>query len=463
MSPTLPELSPSDFEPIARVGVESGPTRPSLSYWQDAWIRLRKNKQALVSLGIVVALAVFTLLGPLVWREDPNAPSLSRMSRGPSLVNEVPVLPELTPFAAEVLADVPPQPKAEGTTLPAPSKLEWLDSPSVQAVRMRWAPVPGAAGYLIYRSQEPPAGGYLGLPVGTIEAGNVVSFEDSFDLEDREYYYSIVARNVTESPQTITREVRLLPGISLGDAQALRPGAKPGDIVHFGVRPFGTDALGRDLLARLMAGGRVSLFIGVCAPLVALAIGVFIGGLAGFAGGKVDQWLMRITDFVLALPFLLFMILFKVMLGGGAGQSGVSAMLIALVALSWTGVARLTRGQVLSLRESEFVQAARLLGARPAYILLRHLLPNTLGVILVSFTFAIPAAIFTEAFLSFIGMGVAPPAASWGSMCNDGINTFLTHPHELIFPAVFISAAVLAFNLLGDGLHDALDPKRRGV
>ena len=153
----------------------------------------------------------------------------------------------------------------------------------------------------------------------------------------------------------------------------------------------------------------------------------------------------------------------KVVLGGGPGQSGISAMLIALIALSWTGAARLTRGQVLSLRESEFVQASRLLGARPLYLLLRHLLPNTLGVILVSFTFAIPGAIFTEAFLSFIGMGVEPPTPSWGSMCNDGIQTFLTHPHELLFPALFISVAVLAFNLLGDGLRDALDPKMRSV
>jgi oligopeptide transport system permease protein len=157
------------------------------------------------------------------------------------------------------------------------------------------------------------------------------------------------------------------------------------------------------------------------------------------------------------------MILFKVVLGGGPGQSGISAMLIALIALSWTGAARLTRGQVLSLRESEFVQASRLLGGKPLYLLVRHLLPNTLGVILVSFTFAIPGAIFTEAFLSFIGMGVEPPTPSWGSMCNDGIQSFLTHPHELLFPAFFISVAVLAFNLLGDGLRDALDPKMRSV
>jgi oligopeptide transport system permease protein len=217
------------------------------------------------------------------------------------------------------------------------------------------------------------------------------------------------------------------------------------------------------VLARVLAGGRISLFIGVVAPLLSILIGVLLGGIAGYVGGRVDQWLMRITDFVMALPFLLFMILFRVASGVGPGDSGVGPMLVAMIALSWTGAARLTRGQVLQLREDEYVQAARLLGAGPRHLLLRHLLPNTLGVVLVSLTASIPGAIFTEAFLSFIGMGVVPPTPSWGSMCNDGIKTFLVYPHEFVAPAAVISLTVLAFNLLGDGLRDALDPKLRSV
>ena len=170
--------------------------------------------------------------------------------------------------------------------------------------------------------------------------------------------------------------------------------------------------------------------------------------------------LSTIVDFVMALPFLLVVILISVTLGAG-GDRSIIALVSGMVSLGWSGVARLTRGQILQLRESEYVQAARLLGARPRYLLLRHLLPNTLGVILVSFTFAIPGAIFTEAFLSFISMGVKPPKASWGSMAQDGYQTFLTSPHLFIFPSLFIAAAVLAFNLLGDGLRDALDPKLR--
>ena len=456
-------LAQGDFVPAPREAFARGPARPSLSYWKDAWIRLRANRQATVSLGIVCALALFTLVGPLVWPVDPGQPMLTRISEPPRWGNRLPIVPDLAPFEETLLPGVPAAPVADGTTLPAPSGLRVVGTPSVVAVRLRWAPVPGAAGYLVYRSTSRPSGDYLGLPMGEVPLGNAVSFEDAFNLEPDAYWYSVVATNGPESRSAATIEVRVPPGISLAEARTIDRAAKPGDVVVRPWRPFGTDLLGRDLLARLMAGARVSLFIGFTAPFLAILIGVLVGGASGYLGGRVDQWLMRITDFVLALPFLLFMILFKVAFGAGPGESGIGPMLVALVALSWTGAARLTRGQVLKLREDEFVQAARLLGARPAYVVVRHLLPNTLGVILVSLTFAIPSMMFSEAFLSFIGMGVAAPTASWGSMCNDGIKTFLVHPHEFLIPAAAISVTVLAFNLLGDGLRDALDPRMRSV
>jgi oligopeptide transport system permease protein len=235
-----------------------------------------------------------------------------------------------------------------------------------------------------------------------------------------------------------------------------------GNDIRMPYHPLGTDYLGRDMLARLMYGARVSLFIGVVAPLLFALVGIAYGSAAGFVGGRVDQALMRFADFVVALPFLLFMILFKIAFGIGPGESGIVPMLVALVLLGWPGIARLVRGQILQIRQEGYVAAARLLGARTGYLILRHMIPNTLGVILVTMTFAVPSVIFTEAFLSFIGMGVAPPTPSWGSMSNEGIRTMLTHPHELVFPAVFISIAVLAFNLLGDGLRDALDVRMRG-
>jgi oligopeptide transport system permease protein len=236
-------------------------------------------------------------------------------------------------------------------------------------------------------------------------------------------------------------------------------GAEAGARVQLPAHPFGTDYLGRDLLARLMEGARVSLFIGIVAPLLFVSAGIVYGGIAGFFGGNLDIVMMRVADFVIALPFLLFMILFRIGFGIGPGESGIFPMLLALVLLSWPDTARLVRGQVLQIRGEAYVQAARVLGARSSYLIFRHLVPNTMGPILVALTFAIPMAIFTEAFLSFIGMGVSPPTPSWGSMSNEGIRTMLSSPHELLFPALFISITVLAFNLLGDGLRDALDPK----
>jgi oligopeptide transport system permease protein len=458
---STPGLRPEDFAPVTESRGERGPTRPSLSYWADAWIRLKKNRQAIVSLGIVVFLVLFCTVGPLVWRVDPHQQDLSRYLEAPSFGRTAVVLPEPVPMEPIVLPAVPARPEGvDGASLPAPAKLEFLGNPTTLSVRLRWTPVPGAAGYLVYRSTGAPEGDYLGLPLGRVEAGNVVSFEDTFNLEARTYHYSVVAVNVVDSPNAATATVRPASAIALSDARAMQAKISEGEVFRFPLRPLGTDNLGRDLLARLMLGGQVSLSIGFFSPLLYLLIGVLIGGLAGYLGGGVDQWLMRITDFVLALPFLLVVILISVALGTGSGRS-IAALIIGLVALSWSGAARLTRGQVLQLRESEFVQASRLLGARPGYLLFRHLLPNTLGVILVSLTFAIPACIFTEAFLSFIGMGVKPPTPSWGNMAENGYNTFLTSPHLFLFPSLVISAAVLAFNLLGDGLRDALDPKLR--
>ena len=212
-----------------------------------------------------------------------------------------------------------------------------------------------------------------------------------------------------------------------------------------------------------MHGARVSLFIGIVAPFAFVILGIVYGSAAGFVGGRFDQLLMRFADFVVALPFLLFMILLRILFGVQAGESGIYPMMVAMVLLSWPGAARLVRGQILQIREEGYIGASRLLGAKTNYLVLRHMIPNTMGVILVTLTFAVPSAIFTEAFLSFIGMGVAPPTPSWGSMCNEGLKTMLTTPHELIAPAAFISITVLAFNLLGDGLRDALDARMRSA
>jgi oligopeptide transport system permease protein len=329
-----------------------------------------------------------------------------------------------------------------------------------------WAPVDQAGGYSIYRSERKPEGLLgLGLPLETVNAGNIVGFEDRLNLKSQPYYYSIVPTDGFDEFDVVTT-IKVEPEQSITISQAVLQGLAtpddlPGQVITLAFHPFGTDYLGRDILARLMQGARVSLFIGVVAPLIYVLFGVFYGGFAGYLGGKIDQILMRFADFVVALPFLLFMILFKIAFGIGPGESGVMPMLVALILLLWPATARLVRGQVLKIREQGYIEAARLLGGGSSYLILRHIIPNTMGVILVTLTFAVPSAIFTEAFLSFIGMGVAPPTPSWGSMCNEGVKTMLSHPHELFFPALFISITVLAFNLLGDGLTEALDSKMR--
>jgi oligopeptide transport system permease protein len=219
---------------------------------------------------------------------------------------------------------------------------------------------------------------------------------------------------------------------------------------------FGTDHLGRDELTRVLHGARISLSIGIVASVINLAVGAVYGGISGMAGGRVDDLMMRIVDIIWGIPLQLVVILLMVILG-----SGLINIYIALGLVYWLGMARIVRGQVLSLREQEFVLAARMVGANQSRLLLRHLIPNAMGTIIVTMTLSIPQAIFTEAWLSFIGLGVAAPAASWGVMASEGVRGLRSYPWQTFFPAAAISLTMLAFNFLGDGLRDALDPRLR--
>lgn len=219
---------------------------------------------------------------------------------------------------------------------------------------------------------------------------------------------------------------------------------------------FGTDELGRDLFTRVWWGARISLFVGITASLVDLIIGVLYGSLAASMGGRKDELMMRCADILYSIPYLLVVILLMVVIG-----SGISTIIIALTLTGWIGMARIVRGQILQLKQLDFVKAAYALGASRTRILLRHLIPNSFGPIIVTVTLTIPTAIFAEAFLSFLGLGVQAPIASWGTMASDGLSALRYYPWRLFFPAGFISLTMLSFNLLGDGLRDALDPRLR--
>ena len=217
---------------------------------------------------------------------------------------------------------------------------------------------------------------------------------------------------------------------------------------------LGTDELGRDLLTRTMWGSRVSLGVGILATFVSLTIGVSYGALAGYLGGRADQVMMRIVDILYGLPFMFFVIILMVLLG-----RNIFNLFIALGAVQWLTMSRIVRGQVLSLREREFVQGARALGSRPLRILALHVVPNAVGPIIVYATLTVPAVMLEEAFLSFLGLGVQPPMASWGSLASEGAAHLDVRPWLILFPGVALTVTLFSLNFLGDGLRDALDPQ----
>lgn len=217
---------------------------------------------------------------------------------------------------------------------------------------------------------------------------------------------------------------------------------------------FGTDELGRDLFTRVWCGARISLSIGVIASLIDLFFGVLYGSISGINGGKIDEFLMRLADILYSIPYLLVVILLMVVIG-----PGIITIIIALTITGWINMARIVRGQILQLKQLDFIKAAETMGASNFHVLTRHLIPNMLGTIIVSITLTIPTAIFAEAFLSFLGLGIQAPVASWGTMINDGLPALRYYPWRLFFPAGFISLTMLCFNLIGDGLRDAFDPR----
>jgi oligopeptide transport system permease protein len=245
-----------------------------------------------------------------------------------------------------------------------------------------------------------------------------------------------------------------IPGLPDPNGADFALGVTPPSFAH----PFGTDLLGRDMLARTIYGGRISILVGLVGTLVSLLIGVTYGAVSAYAGGKVDEFLMRVVDVLYSLPYIFLVILLLTVF-----SKSLFLLFIALGAVQWLTMARIVRGQVLSLKNQNFVEAARALGAGDARIVFGHIVPNTLGPVIVYTTLTIPAIILQEAFLSFLGLGVQPPDASWGVLVSEGAQMLAFFPWLTIFPGAALALTLFAFNFLGDGLRDALDPQDRRV
>ncbi|HET7286231.1 MAG TPA: ABC transporter permease [Pyrinomonadaceae bacterium] len=229
------------------------------------------------------------------------------------------------------------------------------------------------------------------------------------------------------------------------------------------LHPMGTDNAGRDQLARVLQGGQISLFIGILSTVVSLLIGVSYGAIAGYVGGRVDNLMMRIVDVLYSLPYIILVIVLLSLFRSQTPRGQLTLLFIAIGSVSWLTMARIVRGQILSLKNQEFVLAARATGVSASRIIFRHLVPNTLGPVIVYATLTIPQIMLTEAFLSFLGFGVQAPLASWGTLAADGITNIAVFPWQLIFPGATMALTLFSLNFLGDGLRDALDPQMRTI
>lgn len=424
----LTELTPEDFEPASQQERDDFiQDRQSVSYWKDAWRRLKKNTVAMIALGVIIFLFLFAFVGPFLVPYGYDQFSTGAENLYPyhyALEDQTRLDEEIAARSESEVMDV--DTLIENAKAEAEAKGETLSS----------------------------------VDIAMIRAKAKVASKGQSEHEDTD-------------PATVRKELGIkkkLFGYSNEELQRKAAGEKVFPHV------FGTDMYGRDILVRVMYGARVSMAVGICAALLVLIIGALYGSISGYCGGKVDAVMQRIVELIYSVPEMLVVLLIATALkpiltnfvntGSGPMKEFVNtmgpnliSMFIAFGMLYWVTMSRIIRGQVLQLKQQEYVTAARALGASGGRIIRQHLLPNCIGQIVVTTCLQIPSAIFLESFLSYLGVGVSAPLPSLGSMATDALSGMYTYTYRLIIPSVILSIMILAFNLFGDGLRDALDPK----
>ncbi len=377
--------------------------RPSLTYWQDAWRRLKKHKLAMIGVVVIILVLLFGLVGPMLtpysysdqsndYRNLPPIIEVFEVEEGINLH----LSKDYNMFVVANNGELTEKLSLNRAKRDVINKIYYYDLKNGEEIKLDFS-------YNLLKDKQ----GY--------------DYDFTIEYKGIEYKYP--------TGNKFNRSF-----------------------------PFGTDDLGRDILTRVMYGARISLLIAFVATLVNLFIGVIYGSISGYEGGRLDEVMMRIVDIINSVPLTLYVILLMVWF---RKSDGLTNIIIALSTVYWVSIARLVRGQMLSIKEQEFVLAAQIIGVPKRKIIARHLIPNAMGPIIVSMAMMIPGAIFTEAFLSFIGLGVSAPQASWGTLANNALPGLVTYPYQLFFPAMAIAITILAFNFLGDGLRDALDPRLR--
>ena len=412
-------------------------TRAAVSYWKDAARRFKANKVSMVALFVTIAIVLFTFVGPMFIPYNYRDQYRSAMKLGPGEYSE--------------------------------------NEQNIQRV------ISETGADAVYASSLQP-GSVTSVKKGDYifkAGGKTYSFNVEKKVRDAVLIWQasspdrILAVDEDEYLESGLDEAKEIP---VSVATAADQGTELKFVKRITPHYFGTDSAGRDLMARCMYGGRVSLIIGVVASLIVLVIGSLYGSISGLLGGRVDFVMMRIVDIIYSVPDVLIVLLLQVVLQTplqrwfdtsslgvvkalGTLGVGIVSIFITFAMLYWVGMSRIIRGQVLQLKKQEYVTAANALGVPNSRIIRRHLLPNCVGQIVVATCLQIPSAIFLESFLSFLGLGVSAPMASLGSLCSDALDTITLYPYRLLYPAILLSVLVLSLNLIGDGLRDALDPR----